>query len=178
MDNSLLLVFDTINSFPAIMLALAIITLTGPSLHMVIAVIIITSIPSYGRIARTQTLALRGTEFILAERALGAGPVRVLGRHVMPNAIGPLLILAAMNVPVVVTIEAGSELPRAGGAPAHSELGQHPRRRPAGDPRDAVAGDRGRTAPHPHHPGIHLPRRGATRHLRPAPAPLHLKGLT
>lgn len=107
MDNALLLVFDTINSFPAIMLALAIITLTGPSLHMVIAVIIITSIPSYGRIARTQTLALRGTEFILAERALGAGPVRVLGRHVMPNAIGPLLILAAMNVPVVVTIEAG-----------------------------------------------------------------------
>lgn len=107
MDNALLLVFDTINSFPAIMLALAIITLTGPSLHMVIAVIIITSIPSYGRIARTQTLALRNTEFILAERALGAGPIRVLGRHVMPNAIGPLLILAAMNVPVVVTIEAG-----------------------------------------------------------------------
>lgn len=107
LDNALVLAFDTINSFPAIMLALAIITLTGPSLHMVIVVIIINSIPSYGRIARTQTLALRNTEFILAERALGAGAVRVLGIHVMPNVIGPLLILAAMNVPVVVTIEAG-----------------------------------------------------------------------
>ena len=107
LDNALILAFDTINSFPAIMLALAIITLTGPSLHMVIAVIIITSIPSYGRITRTQTLALRNTEFILAEQALGAGAIRVLARHVMPNVIGPLLILAAMNVPVVVTIEAG-----------------------------------------------------------------------
>ena len=107
LDNALMLGFDTINSFPAIMLALAIITLTGPSLHMVIAVIVITSIPSYGRITRTQTLALRNTEFILAEQALGAGAIRVLSRHVMPNVIGPLLVLAAMNVPVVVTIEAG-----------------------------------------------------------------------
>ncbi|MGI9334463.1 MAG: ABC transporter permease [Gammaproteobacteria bacterium] len=107
LDNALMLVFDTINSFPAIMLALAIITLTGPSLQMIIVVVVINSIPSYGRIARTQTLSLRHTEFILAERALGAGMVRVLARHVMPNVIGPLLILAAMNVPVVVTIEAG-----------------------------------------------------------------------
>ena len=107
LDNTLMLAFDTINSFPAIMLALAIITLTGPSLEMVIVVIIINSIPSYGRITRTQTLGIKHNEFILAERAMGAGTLRVLFRHVMPNVVGPLLILAAMNVPVVVTIEAG-----------------------------------------------------------------------
>jgi len=107
LDNTLMLAFDTINSFPAIMLALAIITLTGPSLEMVIVVIIINSIPSYGRITRTQTLGIKHKEFILAERAMGAGTLRVLFRHVMPNVVGPLLILAAMNVPVVVTIEAG-----------------------------------------------------------------------
>jgi peptide/nickel transport system permease protein len=56
---------------------------------------------------RTQTLSLKATEFILAERSLGAGPVRILGVHVLPNVIGPLLILASMDVPVVVTIEAG-----------------------------------------------------------------------
>jgi len=107
LDSSLLLVFDTVNSFPAIILSLAIISLTSPSLFMVILVISINFFPSYGRIARTQTLSMRNTEFILAEQSLGASASRVLLRHVLPNIAGPLLILAAMNVPVVVTVEAG-----------------------------------------------------------------------
>jgi peptide/nickel transport system permease protein len=107
LDNALLLVFDTVRSFPTIMFALAAVTLTGPSLEMVILIIVITSVPVYGRIVRTQTLSLKASEFILAERSLGAGPLRVLGIHVLPNIIGPLLILASMDVPVVVTIEAG-----------------------------------------------------------------------
>ncbi len=107
LDNALLLVFDTIRSFPTIILAMAIISLTGPSLEMVMVVFVINAVPGFGRIARTQTLALKNTEFILAERALGASPWLVLRRHVTPNVIGPLLILAAMDVPVVVTVEAG-----------------------------------------------------------------------
>ena len=107
LDNALLLLFDTVRSFPTIMFALAAVTLTGPSLEMVILIIVVTSVPVYGRIVRTQTLSLKATEFILAERSLGAGPVRILGVHVLPNVIGPLLILASMDVPVVVTIEAG-----------------------------------------------------------------------
>lgn len=107
LDNALLLVFDTIRSFPTIVLALAAVSLLGPSLNLVLSIVIITSIPGYARLARTSTLALKNTEFILAERAIGAGTRRVLFLHVMPNIIGPLLILAAMDVPVVVTIEAG-----------------------------------------------------------------------
>jgi peptide/nickel transport system permease protein len=107
LDNALLLVFDTVRSFPTIMFALAAVTLTGPSLTMVIVVIVVTSVPVYGRIVRTQTLALKNAEFVLAERSLGAGPLRILAVHVLPNVIGPLLILASMDVPVVVTIEAG-----------------------------------------------------------------------
>ncbi len=107
LDNLLLLVFDTLRSFPTIMFALAALTLTGPSLNTVIAVIVITSVPVYARIVRTQTQTLKNTEFILAERSLGAGPIRVLAVHMLPNVIGPLLILASMDVPVVVTIEAG-----------------------------------------------------------------------
>jgi peptide/nickel transport system permease protein len=107
LDNALLLVFDTVRSFPTIVLAMAIVSLTGPSLEMVMVVFIINAVPGFGRIARTQTLALKSTEFILAERSLGAGPWLVLRRHVMPNVIGPLLILAAMDVPIVVTVEAG-----------------------------------------------------------------------
>ena len=107
MDNLLLLVFDTIRSFPTIVLALAAVALLGPSLDLVLAVVIVTTIPGYARLARTSTLALKNTEFIIAERSLGASPARIMLRHIMPNVIGPLLILAAMDVPVVVTIEAG-----------------------------------------------------------------------
>jgi peptide/nickel transport system permease protein len=107
LDNILLLLFDTIRSFPTIVLALAVVALTGPSLELVLAIVIVTSIPGYARLARTSTLALKHTEFIIAERSLGASTLKVLIRHVMPNVIGPLLILAAMDVPVVVTVEAG-----------------------------------------------------------------------
>ena len=107
LDNILLLIFDAVRSFPTIMFALAVVTLFGPSMNTVMVVIIVLSIPIYARIVRTQALSLKNTEFILAERSLGAGIARVLGVHMLPNLIGPLLILASMDVPVVVTIEAG-----------------------------------------------------------------------
>jgi len=107
LDNMLLLLFDAIRSFPTIVLALAAVALLGPSLSLVMTIVIITSIPGYARLARTSTLSIKNTEFILAEQSLGASMKRVLAIHIMPNVIGPLLILAAMDVPVVVTIEAG-----------------------------------------------------------------------
>ncbi len=107
LDNLIMLFFDTIRSFPTIVLALAAVALLGPSLELVLAIVIVTTIPGYARLARTSTLALKNTEFILAERSLGASTPRILFKHIMPNVIGPMLILAAMDVPVVVTIEAG-----------------------------------------------------------------------
>jgi len=107
LDNLLLLLFDTVRAFPTIVLALATVALTGPSLGMVLAIVIVTSIPQYARVARTATLTLKNTDFILAERSLGASTPRILLHHIMPNVIGPLMILAAMEVPVVVTVEAG-----------------------------------------------------------------------
>jgi peptide/nickel transport system permease protein len=81
--------------------------LIGPSLNTVIGIIIIASIPVYARVVRTQTLALRERDFIVAERAMGASTGRILSRHVMPNIAAPLFILASMDVPVVVGMEAG-----------------------------------------------------------------------
>jgi peptide/nickel transport system permease protein len=107
LDDALLLVFDALKSIPAVLLALALVTLLGPSVFAVVLVVIITSAPSYARIARTQTLAIRQAEFILAERSLGAGAGRIMLTHILPNIIGPILIVAAMGIPVVVAIEAG-----------------------------------------------------------------------
>lgn len=107
LDRILVVSFDTVRSFPTIMFALAVIALTGPSLNNVIAVIIITSIPVYARVVRTQTQALRSRDFILAERAMGASTARILRDHVLPNIAAPLFILASMDVPAVVGMEAG-----------------------------------------------------------------------
>lgn len=107
LDNILLLIFDAVRSFPVIVFGLAVVTLIGPSLYTVILVVAITSIPIYARIVRTQTQTLRNAEFILAEKAMGASTLRILSLHVLPNVLGPLLILASMDVPMVIATEAG-----------------------------------------------------------------------
>ena len=107
LDSLLILLFDTVRSFPTVMFALAVVALVGPSIETVILVIVVTSIPVYGRVVRTQTLSLKNNEFILAERAMGASLVRILGIHMLPNVVGPLLILASMDIPGVIALEAG-----------------------------------------------------------------------
>ncbi|MBZ9538894.1 MULTISPECIES: ABC transporter permease [Modicisalibacter] len=107
LDNLLLLIFDAIRSFPVIVFGLAVVTLVGPSLFTVVLVVAITSVPIYARIIRTQAQSLRSAEFVLAERAMGASLPRLLGIHVLPNVLGPLLILASMDVPLVIATEAG-----------------------------------------------------------------------
>ena len=106
-DNILMLLFDSVRSFPTVMFALAVVTLFGPSLTTIMIIVIVTQIPIYGRMVRSQTLALKNSEFILTERAIGAGFFRIIFVHMLPNVIGPLLILASMDIPFVITIEAG-----------------------------------------------------------------------
>ena len=107
LDSIILTLFDMVRSFPTIIFALAVVTLTGPSVTTIVLVVVITSIPIYGRVVRTQTQALAQQEFILAERAMNASMPRILFRHMLPNVIGQLLILASMDIPIVITIEAG-----------------------------------------------------------------------
>lgn len=107
LDTLIVLFFDTLRSFPTVMFALAVVALVGPSLNTVILVIMATSIPTYGRVVRTLTLSLKEAEFITAERALGASTLRIMGVHLLPNVLGPLVVLAAMDIPTVVGLEAG-----------------------------------------------------------------------
>jgi peptide/nickel transport system permease protein len=107
LDNVIMLFFDTIRSFPTVMFALATVALVGPSLGTVIVVIVITSIPTYGRVVRTQTLIIKSNEFVKAEIVMGASTIRILAVHILPNVVGPLLILASMDIPTVIALEAG-----------------------------------------------------------------------
>lgn len=116
-ENSLLMLFDIIRSFPALLFAIAIIALTGPSLGMVVAIMALTRFPTYGRLIRAQTLKVREEEFVTASRALGCSSPRIMYRHLLPNVIAPLFIQAAMDIPVVITFEAGLSFLGLGVAP-------------------------------------------------------------
>ncbi|SPH23758.1 Glutathione transport system permease protein GsiD [Defluviimonas aquaemixtae] len=107
LDNLLILIFDAVKSFPTVMLALTLVTLFGPSLSAVVIVVVLVNVPSYARIIRTQTIALKSSEFVTAAQSMGAGMARILRVHILPNIIGPVLILASMDIPVVIAIEAG-----------------------------------------------------------------------
>jgi len=107
LDAILVLIFDSMSSLPMIFFALAVITVLGPGTTTLILVIVAVSVPGYARLIRTQTLTMTGADFILAERAMGAGPVRIILRHLLPNVVGPLVILICMDIPVVIMLEAG-----------------------------------------------------------------------
>ncbi len=71
-----------------------------------IIVIGITTFPGYARLIRAETLRVKEEEYILAAKALGCSKHLIMFRHILPNAIGPLFIQAAMDIPVVITYEA------------------------------------------------------------------------
>ena len=106
-DNSMIVVMDTLQAFPAVILALTLIALLGASRTSVIIVIAVAFAPNYARVTRALVLTTKQNQFVEAARSLGAGNARVVGIHILPNVIAPLFILLAMDLPSAITIEAG-----------------------------------------------------------------------
>jgi peptide/nickel transport system permease protein len=106
-DSVIIVMLDTMQAFPGIILALALIALLGPSTVNLVIVLAITFAPGYARVSRALVLKTKKNQFIEAERSLGASGVRIARVHVIPNIIAPLIIMLAMDLPAVVTAEAG-----------------------------------------------------------------------
>ena len=106
-DSLLLLLFDSVMSLPTIMFALALVTLLGPSILTVIVAVVLFTTPGYGRVTRSQTIVLKRADYVLAAKAMGASPARILLFHILPNLLGPLVVLVCMDVTTVITIESG-----------------------------------------------------------------------
>jgi len=106
-ERFILILFDIISSFPSLVLALAVVAVFGPSTLLVVIIVAVTLIPHFGRVARAQVLTVATAPFIEAERILGASFPRIVLSHLLTNIAGPLVVLASMDVPVVITIEAG-----------------------------------------------------------------------
>jgi peptide/nickel transport system permease protein len=107
LDNMLLLLFDSVYSFPTVILGLTVMTLLGPSIGTLVFVVVVIQTPAYSRLIRTATLSIKNSEYILAVRSLGASPARILLVHILPNIVGPLFIIASMDLPSVIALEAG-----------------------------------------------------------------------
>ncbi|RAZ91761.1 ABC transporter permease [Mesorhizobium hawassense] len=107
LERAILVVFDLVSSYPTVILALAFVAVLGPGVTNLIVVVTVVFVPQFGRVARAQALALRHRSFLEAEVIIGASPTRILFHHLLPNIIGPLIVLASMNVPTVITLEAG-----------------------------------------------------------------------
>lgn len=97
-DDVLMRFIDMMLAFPGILLAIGIVTILGPGIHSAMIAVGIGGIPGYARISRGSTLEVREREFVAASLAQGAGRVHIMVRHVLPNIIAPLVVLATLNL--------------------------------------------------------------------------------
>jgi peptide/nickel transport system permease protein len=106
-DRVLMRLVDIQLAFPLMLLALLVVAALGPSLHNLIAVLALTSWVRYARIVRGQVLTVRELEFVQAARALGASHLRILTRHILPNVLTPILVVATLELARTIVLEAG-----------------------------------------------------------------------
>jgi peptide/nickel transport system permease protein len=97
-DDILMRFVDMMLAFPGILLAIGIVSILGPSLRSAVIAVGVSGIPGYARIARGSTLEIRGNDFVLASIAQGANPTHIMGRHILPNIVAPLVVLATLNL--------------------------------------------------------------------------------
>lgn len=106
-DLAISRVVDVLLSFPSILLAIAIAAPMGAGLKSVILAVGIVGVPQFARQVRASVLTLRGQEFVLASRALGAGHATILFGRILPNALGPVVVLATLGVGTSILTAAG-----------------------------------------------------------------------
>ena len=106
LDRVLSLFMDAIYSFPALILAVAIVAMLGPGLLNMIAAISFVYIPTYYRVARGQALVIREQEFVEAARAAGSSTMRVLIRHIAPNTLSAVMTVPSFNIADAILTEA------------------------------------------------------------------------
>jgi peptide/nickel transport system permease protein len=104
-DEVIMRFVDVMLCFPSFFLILAVIAFLEPSLVNIMIIIGLTSWMGVARLVRAETLTLRGRDFVLAARVAGAGPVRIIVRHILPNALAPVLVSATLGVAGAILVE-------------------------------------------------------------------------
>lgn len=123
-DHIVMRVMDGMLAFPMLVLALGIIAVLGPSLLNTTLAITIINVPSFARLVRAQVLVVRKLDFVLAARALGAGDLRIMLRHVWPSVVGNLIVYASLRASTAIITESSLSFLGLGAQPPTPSWGQ------------------------------------------------------
>lgn len=105
LDDVLMRFMDILLAFPYIVLAIALISILGPSVRNIVLVVAFTRIPQFARVARGTVVALRDAEYVVAARVVGESDSHILFRHVLPNIITPIVVLASLSMSTAILTE-------------------------------------------------------------------------
>jgi len=122
-DAVLMRITDIFLAFPRLILALAFVAALGPGIENAVIAIAITSWPPYARIARAETLTIRRAEYIEAVRVMGAGPWRIVWRHVMPLCLSSVIVRVTLDMAGIILTAAGLGFLGLGAQPPTPEWG-------------------------------------------------------
>jgi peptide/nickel transport system permease protein len=115
---------DALLAFPALLLAISITAALGPQIQNAMIAIGVVAVPAYTRLTRGQVLSLREREFVLAARTIGATPLRVVVRHIFPNATNALVVQATLGIAAAILAEAALSFLGLGAQPPEPSWGQ------------------------------------------------------
>ncbi len=102
----LMRITDISIAFPAILVAMLLVTIVGPSFSTVVMAISILGWAGYARLIRGETLRLREADFVAQARIIGSSPVRIMLRHIFPNIVNPLIIIMTLQIGLLILVEA------------------------------------------------------------------------
>jgi peptide/nickel transport system permease protein len=122
-DSLVMRLIDVLLAFPGILLAIVIAGTLGPGLRNVMIAVGIFSVPTYARVVRATTLAVKEQEYVEAMRALGASDARIVLRHVLPNVVAPIIVLSTLGVATAILSAAGLSFVGLGAQPPTPEWG-------------------------------------------------------
>ncbi len=122
-DMLLMRITDIFLAFPKLILALAFVAALGPGIENAVIAIAVTSWPPYARIARAETLTIRGSDFIHAIKLQGAGPFRIITGHIMPLCISSLVVRVTLDMAGIILTAAGLGFLGLGAQPPSPEWG-------------------------------------------------------
>ncbi|QDO90443.1 ABC transporter permease [Ornithinimicrobium ciconiae] len=105
-DSLLMRIVDAWLAFPFLLLAIAIVAVLGRGIDNIVIALVITGWVLYARLVRGETLSLREREFVLSARGLGASPMAIMMKHILPNCLAPIMVVATLEVGVVIVTEA------------------------------------------------------------------------
>lgn len=122
-DETLMRLTDLVMAFPTVILAMVIAASLGPSLFNAVIAAIVVSWPQYARVTRSLVLGLRGQNYVIAGRLLGRSPLRSLLVDILPNIVGPMLVLATLDIGAAILLLSGLSFLGLGAQPPTAEWG-------------------------------------------------------